>query len=300
MLWLLIVPLVVVIALAPFIFETQRRVVGKAMRDRSGGSFANLTDGVTRYRWHGPEHGSVIVAIHGLTTPCIVWDGIIPALTRQGYRVLSYDLLGRGLSDAPTKPQTLMVFRKQLAELLADQDIDGPLGLLGYSMGGSIAVDFAAHNPSRVTQVLLVAPAGIVTHETLFDRTCRVVPWFGDWLHAMFAVGRMRRGGPKPAPISDMQRFQLTRRGYLPAVLASRRKALAQTQADDHWALAKAGMPMMAIWAKNDTTIPSQAMGQLAQWNRNVVHKEITAAGHGLPYTHPQATADALVNFLNR
>jgi len=91
---------------------------------------------VTHYRWHGPIDGPVIVAVHGLTTPATVWNGMIPFLTAQGYRVLSYDLYGRGFSDAPSGAQNIAFFTRQLGELLADQEITDAVTLMGYSMGG--------------------------------------------------------------------------------------------------------------------------------------------------------------------
>lgn len=108
--WLAVIGTICVIAVAPFLFEAQRVMISQAVRDRLGGHFARLKDGVTHYRWHGPDTGPVVVAIHGLTTPAVVWDAIIPTLTDRGFRVLSYDLYGRGLSDAPKAPQSVDFF----------------------------------------------------------------------------------------------------------------------------------------------------------------------------------------------
>ena len=300
MIWLVVMACAGVIAALPFVFEKQRRVVDQTMRDRSGGQFANLPSGCTNFKWAGPAEGPVIVAIHGLTTPSQVWDQITPALTAQGYRVLSYDLFGRGLSDAPAGRQSLDFFASQLDQLLAHEHITAPVTLMGYSMGGSIAVDVAAKSPAKIAGVLLVAPAGIILRETLFDKLCRLLPWGGDWAHAAFAAGQMRRASTRRLPdvLRDMKAFQLMRQGYLPAVLSSRRYALVQLQSAAHRELAAADIPVAAIWARKDKTIPLTAMGELARWNRTVQHIDIADAGHGLPYTHPAQTAEAAIALL--
>jgi pimeloyl-ACP methyl ester carboxylesterase len=298
MVWLIAAVIAVIIAVLPFVFEAQRRGVDQQMRDRSNGRFAQLSAGVTHYRWHGPTDGPVIVAVHGLTTPAIVWDGMIPSLTDQGFRVLSYDLYGRGLSGAPHGPQNIAFFVTQLRELLADQEITDAVTLMGYSMGGSIVTAYAVDHPTVVSRVLLVASAGIETRKPLFDRLCCALPFIGDWLHASFAAGRVRRGAmatAKPAAITDMQAFQLARRGYLPAVLASQRGALAVRQPEAHRDLGRLGIPVVAVWGRLDKTIPLSAMGTLTTWNRNVRHDEVADAGHGLPYSHSVATARALL-----
>ncbi len=298
--WAVIGLCLVAIAAVPFIFEAQRRSIDQPMRNRTSGQFVTAPQGQTHFRWTGPLDGPVVVAIHGLTTPSVVWDGITKRMTRAGCRVLTYDLYGRGLSDAPTGAQDLTFFKKQLTALLDDQAITEPFTLMGYSMGGSIAASFAADNTDRVKRLWLVAPAGMTTSDSVFEKLCRWVPGGGDWLHAMLAAGQMRRSTNvgKPNAISEMKAFQLARRGYLPAVLSSRRHALAQRIKTAHRKIAQSNIPVIAVWARNDDAIPARAIGMLAEWNRNAVHVEIDGAGHGVPYTHAAEVAEVFIGTL--
>ena len=289
--------LAVAVAALPFVFERQRQAINQPMRNQSGGDFVVSPEGQTHYRWSGPVDGPVIVAVHGLTTPMVVWNGAVASLTAAGFRVLTYDLYGRGMSDSASGPQDLPFFLDQLDTLLADQDVIGDVSMLGYSLGGSIVTAFAARQPSRVNTIVLVASAGIEGAETIFDWGCRSLPVVGDWLHAMFAAGQLRRGSDaqKPAAVLEMQRFHLSRCGFLPAVLASRRGALRVTLEDAHRKLAKTAVPITAIWGTSDPVIPARAIGTLTQWNRNVQHIEIAGAAHGLPYTHADEMSEAIV-----
>lgn len=84
------------VILAPTVAEVLRPRMGPSARQSAPGEFAELSRGVTHYQWLGPEGGPLVVCVHGLTTPSFVWEGIAPRLAEAGYRVLTYDLYGRG------------------------------------------------------------------------------------------------------------------------------------------------------------------------------------------------------------
>lgn len=279
--------------------EARRRPIDRNARRAAPGKFAKLSGGQTHYRWSGRTRGPVIVLVHGLTTPSVVWDQIIPALNDLGFRVLSYDLYGRGFSDLPRGEQSLAYFTRQLDELLADQGIDEDITLIGYSMGGSIVTAFAAAQPHRVARVLLVASAGIELKESRLEQFCRKVPVLGDWSHRLIVARQMRRGvAAKSGEVAQAQKAQLARRGYLDAVLSSRRHALAQTLETEHRALSRDDVPVFAFWAREDTTIPISAMGTLAQWNRMARQEDIAGAGHAMPYSHAEALVSKITTVL--
>ena len=291
--------IVAAVAVTPFWIEARRPAPDRAMRDGSGMSFARLSQGVTAYRWHGGQRGPVVVAVHGLTTPSQVWDSVAEGLVALGYRVLTYDLYGRGLSDAPAGPQDAAFFLRQLNDLLDDQGVGDDVTLMGYSMGGSIATAFAAQQGHRLERLILVAPAGIAHVESGFSAICRSLPWIGDWIYLTAGPARMRREiaamdeGEVPG-LRDRVAASLARRGYLPAVLASRRGMLARIQRDAHRAIAAANLPVIAVWGGQDRVIPLTALGQLAQWNREVRHEVIDQADHAIAFTHGQEIVDRL------
>ena len=279
--------------------EARRRPIDRNTRRAASGKFAKLSGGQTHYRWSGRARGPVIVAVHGLTTPSVVWDQIIPSLNDLGFRVLSYDLYGRGFSDLPPGEQSLAYFTRQLDELLADQGIDEDITLMGYSMGGSIVTAFAAAQPHRVARVLLVATAGLELNERRLEQFCRKVPVLGDWAHRLIVARQMRRGvAAKSGDVAQAQKAQLMRRGYLDAVLSSRRHALAETLEAEHRSLSREDVPVFAFWAREDTTIPISAMGTLVRWNRAARQEDIAGAGHAMPYTHAAALVDKIRSVL--
>ena len=98
-----------------------------------------------------------------------------------------------------------------------------------------------------------------------------------------------------PASIApSAQRNALGRRGYLPAILSSRRGILAEDQEGDHRKLWRQGIPVVAIWAGQDPIIPLRAVGLMGLWNRDARQDVIEDADHGLPYTHGPQVVEAL------
>lgn len=297
MIWFLLIAALIIAI--PLVIERNRAEMEDADRGSALGQFAEMPDGVTHYAWTGPAQGPVVVCIHGLTTPSIVWRAVARGLASMGYRTLTYDLYGRGYSDRPSGPQDRQFFIKQLQDLLEDQDVTGSFTLLGYSMGGSIATCFAAAFPERVERLILLAPAGMgLVPNKLVDFMAKT-PLVGDWLMLALFPPTFRRGirAERDIPVQvrhihDHQAEQLDYKHYVPAVLASRRGILADVLRDEHRAIRTHDIPVLALWGQDDQVIPASAIGSLAEWNRAAEHEVIKGAGHGLPYTHaPQIIA---------
>ena len=298
-----IVGIVGLIAIAPFVREWFRTPVSAARGDDDGG-YAQLSDGTTYYRWFGAPTSHVIVVIHGLTTPHWVFSGLVRGLNLLGYQVLAYDLYGRGLSDRPTNAQTPQFFVNQLDELLTEQGLDGPVSLMGYSMGGIIAAAFATANPARVDRVIFLATGGIdyTTGQPL--RRCGNLGVIGNWLWRITGPGSLRRAAARdasqPTVIPDLEKRmadETARRGYLRSVLSAHRETLAIDLENLHRDLGKTGIPVLAIWAGDDQVIPLTAMGKMTQWNRTARHHVVEGVGHALPHAAPNEIITAITTF---
>jgi len=301
MMWVLLV-LVAVIVAAPFVLEHRKPDMDDAVRAGTNGNFAKLSDGHTHFKWHGPEDGPVLVCIHGLTTPSFVWAALLPGLTAAGYRVLTYDLYGRGWSDRPSGAQTRSFFIRQLRDLLDHQKITGDITVMGYSMGGSIATIFAAEEPDRVSRVILLAPAGMEHNPTRFAEFVRLAGHTGKWAMLAFGGYELRRNinnSQGPSEFSEKQITETKWRGFLPAVLSSQRNILAETLEEEHRAIQTAGLPVCAIWGESDTVIPLSSMGMLTEWNRDVRHSTVPNAGHGLGVTHAEDVLEAMASLVS-
>lgn len=293
------------VTVAPFAIEHYRIVMSDGRRGSAPGQFVELSQGVTHYHLTGPTDGPLVVCVHGLTTPSFVWSPLAKELNEMGFRVLVYDLYGRGYSDHQDALHDKVFFNQQLDDLLAKLEIEEPFHLIGYSMGGAISTGFAATYPTRVRRLILLASAGTSALKTPLLRFIRDRGIAGKWLMLAAYPFELRRGiraereaGPVMAAISESQEAQLKYRGFVPAVLSSLRGILHKPLEGEHLALRRNGLPVLAIWGGEDAVIPANAIGQMTAWNRDAAHEVIEDAGHGLPYTHTNEVLVYISGFL--
>ncbi|KAL6868386.1 putative alpha/beta hydrolase family protein [Trichoderma novae-zelandiae] len=115
----------------------------------------------------GPEDGQKVLLVHGISTPCITLSPIAHGLVNRGCRVMLFDLFGRGFSDGVGDlPHDDRLYTTQILLALASSPLawtgTDAVRLVGYSLGGGIAVHFATAFPHLVSSLVLLAPAGLI------------------------------------------------------------------------------------------------------------------------------------------
>lgn len=112
-------------------------------------------DGVRLY-YESTGRGRPVVFVHGFGCGIRSWDCQIRALSDR-YRTIAYDVRGHGLSDAPPDAaaysQSTSV--EDLRGLLAHLGI-ATAAVVGLSMGGNIALNFALAHPAMVRALVVV------------------------------------------------------------------------------------------------------------------------------------------------
>ena len=125
-----------------------------------------LTTGVKLATREWAGKGPAIVCIHGLTANHACWESLAGFLAPD-YRVIAYDLRGRGESDKPPKGYSVPIHAEDLAALLDHLGLAQVI-LLGHSLGANIAAYFASHHPERVEKLVLI-DGGIDVRAEIFD-----------------------------------------------------------------------------------------------------------------------------------
>ncbi|MEU6672654.1 alpha/beta hydrolase [Streptomyces sp. NPDC046853] len=103
--------------------------------------------------------GRAILLIHGIGDSSDTWRDIMPGLARN-YRVLAPDLLGHGASDKPRADYSLAAYANGMRDLLGVLGIER-VTLVGHSLGGAVAMQFAYQFPERCERLVLVGTGGI-------------------------------------------------------------------------------------------------------------------------------------------
>jgi pimeloyl-ACP methyl ester carboxylesterase len=106
----------------------------------------------------GPDDGVPTALLHGFASDFeLNWRGTrwIETLTRAGRLVVGVDFRGHGASDKPTRPELYgeEVLAQDVAALLQHLEI-GEADLVGYSMGGRVALRLASLAPERLGKVV--------------------------------------------------------------------------------------------------------------------------------------------------
>ena len=124
-----------------------------AARNASGDKLINSEIGVTRYQIFGERNTKTVILIHSFNGFLESWNLNVNSLVNAGYRVVVYDLFGRGLSDRPRVNYDLRLFRRQLASVISEVGAE-KVHLVGSSFGCVIASDYANHHSEKVESLI--------------------------------------------------------------------------------------------------------------------------------------------------
>jgi len=108
--------------------------------------------------------GEPLILIEGLGTATWLWWKQVPELAKH-YRVIAYDQRGVGWSDKPDEPYTIPMLADDLAGLMDALKIK-QAHVLGISLGGFVAQEFALKYPERVRRLILCSTSFGGTHAT--------------------------------------------------------------------------------------------------------------------------------------
>lgn len=121
-------------------------------REATRRGFAEIDGGELYYETCGS--GPVVALLHGFSFDRRMWDPQFELLSRE-FRVVRYDLRGYGKSSIPGRPyshaEDLLVLMKSLGIEKAH--------VVGLSLGGAVAVEFAIRNPERTRSIVASSAA---------------------------------------------------------------------------------------------------------------------------------------------
>ncbi|SDL31796.1 alpha/beta fold hydrolase [Streptomyces indicus] len=108
--------------------------------------------------------GDAVLLIHGIGDSSDTWRDIMPGLARS-HRVIAPDLLGHGHSDKPRADYSLAAYANGMRDLLSVLGVERAT-IVGHSLGGAVAMQFAYQFPERCERLVLVGTGGVGRHVT--------------------------------------------------------------------------------------------------------------------------------------
>ncbi len=103
--------------------------------------------------------GPAILLIHGIGDNSTTWSTVQTKLA-QRFTVIAPDLLGHGKSDKPRADYSVAAYANGMRDLLSVLDIDH-VTVIGHSLGGGVAMQFAYQFPQLVDRLILVGAGGV-------------------------------------------------------------------------------------------------------------------------------------------
>jgi pimeloyl-ACP methyl ester carboxylesterase len=103
--------------------------------------------------------GPALLLIHGIGDSSDTWREIIPQLARD-YTVVAPDLLGHGRSDKPRADYSVAAYANAMRDLISVLGVER-VTVVGHSLGGGVAMQFAYQYPERCQRLVLVSSGGV-------------------------------------------------------------------------------------------------------------------------------------------
>ncbi|WP_348981890.1 alpha/beta fold hydrolase [Brachybacterium epidermidis] len=169
---------------------------------------------------HGPDGAPLIALTHGATMDHRMFDPQIPALTDAGYRVLTWDVRGHGISKPLGRtPITIGDMAEDLFALLEHIGVDEPICVGGQSLGGIVAQEMVLRRPGVFSAVVIIGstcttmPIPRWEQWALHTSTLWFVPWPWGFLQRTFARSTARTRNVQEYAVDAIG--QLSKREFL-------------------------------------------------------------------------------------
>ncbi len=275
-------------------------------RNHLPGSFIKLSDGFTHYEISG--EGEIVVLVHGFSTPYFIYDKIYQGMISLGYRVLRYDLYGRGYSDRVEKENDLELFSRQLKEITSELLGNNEFYLFGTSMGGSIVTAFTARYPSLVKKLFLFAPAGMPFKVPISMKLAKI-PLLGKWIFKNLATKKMLKGITDEILYSANEKdYYMTQfansikyKGFSDSVFSSLKSIVLKPEitVPNFEKLNKTSVPVVCIWGTADKTMPYYQADTLKNIVKGIRLFTFEGSGHLFIFDEGERTLDVIKKEIN-
>ncbi len=255
--------------------------------------------------------GPALLLIHGIGDNSDTWRDLIPQLSRR-YTVVAPDLLGHGRSDKPRADYSVAAYANGMRDLLSVLGIEKAT-VIGHSLGGGVAMQFAYQYPERCERLVGVSSGGVSREVHPFLRAASLPP-----AHAFLSLLRLPFASDLGRSVfrvlelfdtdvgqdaDDMLRIfealpdSTSRHAFirtLQAVVDWRGQVITML---DRCYLSR-GMPTLLIWGDRDAVIPYEHARLAHAAMPGSILETFHGAGHFPHHSDPRRFLDVLDEFI--
>ena len=258
----------------------------------------------------GHPNRQVALLIHGWSSS---WYAMSPllGLVSQRFRAISIDLPGYGKSPPLPNRTTIPAYADILADLI-EEVTDGPVVLVGHSMGGMTGLTMALRYPALIERMVLIDPtiSGHLSRTiNLMISPITLLERFGLGSLIVSAAERMFVGltDRLMRPVSFAERTGITEEDYKRLRTDARQPGqgraraecfLAMRENDLRGRLHQVETPSLVLWGAEDNTVPLRDAGVVADEWPEADLRIIPKAGHWPHFEAPDITRRQIASFL--
>lgn len=251
-----------------------------------------------RMAYRDAGDGEVLLLIHGMAGSSATWRAVLPQLSKK-FRVLAPDLLGHGESAKPRSDYSLGAFAVLLRDFLDELGVS-QVTVVGQSLGGGVAMQFAYQHPDYVNRLVLISSGGLGPDVGWILRLLsapgaelvlpiiapKPVLTLGNKLRSWLRSAGIHspRGAETWSAYSSLSDRQ-TRQSFL-RTLRSVVDYRGQAVSALNRLQVRADLPIMAIWGERDNIIPVEHAYAAAEVRTDARLEVLPHVGH---YPHVEA-----------
>jgi pimeloyl-ACP methyl ester carboxylesterase len=285
-----------------FVLNPEKKELSDAERKQLGGTYINLSNGFTHYKLEGQKNGRLIVLVHGGTVPLWTWEKQIRPLKEIGYKILRYDMYGRGYSDRPDIVYDQELYQNQLLELVEKLKLEGPFDLIGLSLGGGVAINFTYHHPDKVRNLVLISPLINDFKVPFFVH----IPIIGELITRLAGVKIIKNrfvslfeGSPEAKKYLKLFTEQTTYKGFQRSLLSMlRNDAISGDYSTSYKGVGEQDRKVLLIWGNEDEEITRPMINRIRSLVPNVKFESVEGVGHGILFQKPGTVNGLVSDFL--
>ena len=248
--------------------------------------------------------GQPICLLHGWALNSRVWDSVLPALEQFG-KITSVDLPGHGKSPLPINGKfDLDTLTDEVNEVV--DAMESPAVIIGWSLGGLIALNLAWHYPQRINKLVLVtaSPQFVQSDDWPYAVEKQVIDGFAASLIQDYRATILRfltlqtLGSDKAKPAIRELKEKVFVNGE-PHLKALEEGLRLLTESNLRPQLPNIECPVQIIVGDKDTLIPAASGAATAELLKNRKVNVIKGAAHTPFITHREQFLDIVTAFIH-
>jgi pimeloyl-ACP methyl ester carboxylesterase/CRP-like cAMP-binding protein len=258
----------------------------------------------------GQPHRQVALLLHGWSSSWYALSPLLPLLSQRFY-CLAVDLPGYGQSPPFKSRVTIDAYADLLADLI-EKISNGPVVLVGHSMGGMTSMTLALRHPVLVDRMVLICPTVSGNLSTMINLLISPITMMerfglGSLLVKTFENSFVGLTDRLMRPVSFAQRTGISKSDYERLRADARRPGQGRARYECFYAMrendlsGKLGQiepPSLVLWGAEDNTVPLRDSGVVAdEWHQADL-RIIPKAGHWPQFETPDITRRHIAAFL--